>query len=164
MARGRTEAEYLRPGIFVINQANPEFGIVDMFILNSVYGAGYILLSELENRLGKINENPWAAIDKAMTESSLKNYVEYKGNKNGIYIVANDTYKSFFDIKKAMKYTSSSEKYVKLYRFLKEFESGSNEEISNLLGHRHASQTSLFLRKTEFVKKGKTANSKWTLI
>jgi ATP-dependent DNA helicase RecG len=156
------ESEYLRTEIFIITKGNPDFGIVDLFILNSIYGIGYILVSELESKLKKLTENPWNSIEKSMHDNCLKPYVEYKGNSNGVYICVTDVYKDFFHVKKAFKNSSTNEKHINLYRFLKEFGSGSNEEISNLIGYKHASQTSVFLKKTEFVKKGKSTNSKWT--
>lgn len=157
------EAEYLRTSIFVITKRNPELGIVDLIILNSIYNDGYILISDLENRLKKITEKPWAAIEKSINILSKKDYVQLKGKNNGIYVCVTDLYKDFFDVKKTLKANVASDKYISLYKFLRQYGSGSNEEISTLLGHKHASQTSLFLKKTEFVKKGKAVNSKWTL-
>lgn len=52
------EAEYLRTEIFVITRTKTDLGIVDLFILNSVYGTGSISTNELENRLKKITEKP----------------------------------------------------------------------------------------------------------
>ena len=121
------------------------------------------IVTDLEKSLKKISENPWLAIEKAMSDASLNIYVKYRGNNSGIYIYVTDLYREYFQVKKAIKFSSTSEKYIALFRFLKKYVSGSNEEISNVLGYKHASQTSLFLKKTEFVKKGKAANSKWTL-
>lgn len=98
-----------------------------------------------------------------MNEESIKDYVEYVGTSNGLFICVKDMFKDFFHVKKNTKRTSTNEKHQKLFRYLKEFQSGSNEEITNLLGHKHASQTSLFLKKSNYVKKGKTYNSKWSL-
>lgn len=156
------DAEYLRTEIFVITKKYPDLGIVDLFILNSIYGTGHIHVAELEKRLKNITEKPWLDIESAMNDLPLKHYVEYIGTKNGLYISVTDSFKDFFLVKKSLKKNSTSDKHIKLYRFLKEYQSGSNEEITLILGHKHASQTSLFLKNSEYVKKGKANNSKWT--
>jgi len=158
----KMEAEYMKTEIFVITQKYPELGIVDLFILNSIYGIGHIHVAELEKRLKNITEKPWADIEVAMSEIPLKYYVEYVGTNKGLYISVTDSFKEFFLVKKSLKKTTASDKHLKLYKFLKEFQSGSNEEITSIIGHKHASQTSVFLKNSEYVKKGKTANSKWT--
>lgn len=156
------EAEYLRTEIFVITKKYPDLGIVDLFILNSVYATGYINVTELERRLKNITEKPWSDIEIAMNENPLKFYVEYVGTKNGLYICVLDSYREYFLVKKSLKKNSTNEKHIKLYKFLKEYQNGSNEEITSVLGYKHSSQTSLFLKNAEYVKKGKSANSKWT--
>lgn len=157
------EAEYFRAGIFVINQRNPEFGIIELFILNNVYELGFIHISELENKIRKITENPWDAIQRAMNANALNKYLEFRGNNKGIFICVKDIYKEVFNVKRTIKTTSTNNKHLLLYEFLKKFGSGSNDEITHHLGHKHASQTSVFLKKSEYVKKGKNANSRWTL-
>lgn len=156
------EAEYLKTEIFVITRKYLELGIVDLFILNSIYGIGHIHISDLEKRLKNITEKPWSAIENAINEEPLNNFVEYVGTNNGLYISVKDNFKDFFLVKKSLKKNTTCEKHIKLFKFLKEFQSGSNEEITSLLGHKHASQTSLFLKKSEYLKKGKSAGSKWT--
>jgi hypothetical protein len=157
------EAEYFRAGIFVINQRNQDFGIIELFILNSVYEFGYIHITELENKIRKITENPWDAIQRVMNEKALKTYLEFRGTNKGVFICVNEVFKEIFKVKRTIRTTSTNNKHLLLYEFLKKFGSGSNDEITHILSHKHASQTSLFLKNSEYVKKGKNANSKWTL-
>ncbi|WP_132051949.1 RNA-binding domain-containing protein [Pseudocnuella soli] len=157
------DAEFFRPAIFVITRLVNSFGVVELFILNSVFGVGHISIPELEKRLRKIVEKPWDAIKSAMDNDEIKKYVRYSGTNKGIYICVTDTYFDFFEVKKKLKSSSTSEKHVALFSYLKEYGSCSNEEISSLFGHKHASQTSVFLRKAEYVKKGKSIHSKWIL-
>jgi predicted HTH transcriptional regulator len=157
------EAEYFRAGIFIINQRNPDFGIIELFILNSVFEYGFVLISELENKIRKITENPWDAIQRAMDVKAIKLYLEFKGTNKGVFICVKEVFKEVFSVRRTIKTTSTNSKHVLLYEYLKKFGSGSNDEITHILGHKHASQTSLFLKNSEYVKKGKNANSKWTL-
>jgi ATP-dependent DNA helicase RecG len=65
------EAEYLRPGIFVITRGDPErYGIPELLVLNSVYEVGVVSVETLLPMISKVSDKPWAAIHAATEKPS----------------------------------------------------------------------------------------------
>ena len=65
---------------------------------------------------------------------------------------------------KTLKVSPASEKYVQLYCYLKKHETASNEDLTGLPNYSYSSQTSTFLKRTEYVKRtGHGPNAKWLL-
>ncbi|MCB0369924.1 MAG: putative DNA binding domain-containing protein [Bdellovibrionales bacterium] len=157
------DAEFLIPEIFVVTEPNiDEFGLTELLILNSVFETGYIDVQELQKILKKVVHDPWESIQEALRNDVLNDKVELVGNRNGVYVKVVNRWQSFFKASRMLRITSASDKYVALYSHLKKYATDSNSNISNLLGHNHASQTSAFLREAKFVKReGKGVKAKW---
>ncbi|MFT5914807.1 MAG: ATP-dependent DNA helicase RecG [Bacteroidia bacterium] len=160
------EAEYFIPSVFVIIEgAADQFGIVEMFILNSLYEDGSIEVGILQKRINRVVENPWENIQKSLKKSELSNKIELIGTKNGVYLSVTKGWKKYFDVAQSIRKSTASSKYVLLYRHLKKYDKDSNANISELLGHSHSSQTSAFLREAKFVKRtGTGKNALWSII
>lgn len=156
------QAEYFRPSIFVLSQDGGDaFGISEYLILNSIYETGYVPVSNLLSRLTKIEANPWDAIKNAVLKISQ---IEMCGDKKGIYVRVKKPWNKFFEVKKPFRVYGASDTYVKLYDFLKQYQSASNADIKEYLGHKHTPTTSKFLRDIEFVKRvGRGSLSRWSL-
>lgn len=157
------QAEYARPSVFVMSESHKDVcGISEFIVLNSVFQTGYVSVSSLEVHLRKIEDDPWNSIELAVQHLPC---VELCGDKTGVYVRVPPDWNSFFEVQKTYRMSSASKKYVKLYRFLKTHGSAPNSDITSLLGHKHTSQTSEFLRKAVFVKRrGKGPAATWSLV
>ncbi len=157
------DAEYLRAPIFVITVDNTDnFGIPELLILNSVFEVGFITVNKIQKQLSKVANDPWQATLDAVKR--LGDYVELCGSRSGVYIRVNKDYKDFMKVGKTLKVSPASEKYVQLYCYLKKHETASNEDLTGLLNYSYSSQTSTFLKRTEYVKRtGHGPNAKWLL-
>ncbi|NBD16436.1 MAG: hypothetical protein GVY04_09935 [Cyanobacteria bacterium] len=156
------QAESVLPGIFVLVQGNPdEYGLIDLILLNSVYRKGSISVKEAQKRIRYLSKNPWIDLKESVDRIEQ---IELCGNKDGVYIRVNPKWNGFFDIKRTLSVTKTSNKHVKLYDYLMEFGEASNEDITNLLEHKNSTYTSRFLRDAQYVyRTGKSRNSRWLL-
>lgn len=161
----RMESEYFRSAIFVITQNNTKnYGIIELFILNSLYDIGFISVRELEKKLANYQEDAWQSILKACESASMKHIVELSGTNDGLFVTLKDGYRKMFLAKRKLKKSKASDRHVKLYIYLKKYQQASNEEISAEIGFNHSSQTSVFLRGCKYMKRtGKASSSKWFL-
>lgn len=157
------EAEFLRPGIFVITTSDIErLGIPELLLLNSVYEKGFASIPTLEHQLTRITDSPWQAIQSAVEELP---YVELCGTSSGIYVRTTRSSARLFKVTKQLKASRASEKHVKLYTYLKRHEETSNSDLTDLLGHSHSSQTSRFLREATYVRRrGTGPSARWFLV
>lgn len=157
------QAQYIRAPVFVMSESHKDVcGISEFMVLNSVCEAGHVSVSSLEDRLRKIEADPWASIQLAVEHLPP---VELCGDRAGLYVRVKPEWNSFFDVQKTYRLSRASGKYVQLYRFLKTHGSASNSDIGSVLGHGHTSQTSKFLRDTTFVQRtGKGRRATWSLL
>ncbi|WP_028573318.1 ATP-binding protein [Desulfonatronum lacustre] len=156
------QAQYIRPAVFVTSETHKDVcGISEFMVLNSVYQTGLVPVSSLEAHLCKIEADPWEKIKVAVNNLP---YVQFCGDKSGVYIRTRPDWNNFFEVQKTYRLSPASGKYVDLYMFLKIHRSAPNSDIKALLGHNHTSQTSMFLRDTKFVRRqGKGPGATWSL-
>ena len=156
------QAEYIRPGIFVLTHGRSDLHISDLLILNSLYERGSLSVVDTVELIRKTTTNPWAEIDNFIDR--WDSFAELCGAKNGIYIRVKDDAKDLFKIEKPFRVPQNSSKYVAVFRYLRKHGSATNEDISNLLEYNHSSTTSRFLGELEWVERsGKSVASKWRL-
>jgi predicted HTH transcriptional regulator len=156
------EAEYIRPGIFVLTRERTELHIPDLVILNSLYEKGHLEVVECIELIGKTAQTPWHALDKFVERWSQ--FVEFCGTKEAVSIRVKETAKDLFQIQKPLRLPQNSIKFVTLFHFLRKHGSATNEEISDLLEYSHSSTTSRFLADLDWVERtGKGVASKWRL-
>ena len=156
-------AESILPSIFVLTRNNPDnYGIVDLIILNSLYRNGSASVVEISKRIKGVVSDVWPAI----RESAQRNdQFELCGTKEGVFIRVNKSWNNFLDVKKTLRISVTSEKHVKVYDYLLEFGEATNEDITNLLGHKSATHTSQFLREASYAERtGSGAKARWSLI
>lgn len=156
-------AELILPGIFVLTTMNPDrYGVVDLIILNSLYRNGSASVTEISKRIKGVVSDVWHAI----RESAERNeQFELCGTKEGVFVRVTTSWNKFFDVKKTLRISTTSEKHVKVYDYLLEFGEATNEDITNLLGHKSATHTSQFLREASYAKRtGNGARARWSLI
>jgi len=159
------QAEFFRAGIFILTQKYiPDCGIVELFILNSIFDVGFVNIQEVEKSLSKILLNPWEEIIESLENENFNKYVELKGNNDGVFICPKRSYNFYFDVNNPLKTGSNSEKHIKLFKFLKSHGEANNEALMNYLGYKSAGATSSLLKKANYtINKGKSRNSKWYL-
>ena len=159
------ETEYIHAEVFVIAvKYLPEMGVPELLLLNLINQNGYVSISELEQKLSKISVDTWKLIIYSLEQSKLKDYLIMIGNPKGIFITPNKYFSNYFKSKKRIKASSNSDKHVKIYKHLKDIGEDSNENLKNILGFKHASSMSNFLKETDYLKsKGKSINTRWFL-
>jgi len=157
------EARYTRPGVFVIaNDGKKTYGITDLLILNSVFEKGYVGVPALRKLLSKVNDNPW---DSIITSVESLDCVELCGTKDGLYVRVVPAWNTVLDVQKSFRITAVSKKHVELYQFLFRHGKASNADIKSHLGHKHTSQTSVFLRTAAYTKRsGRGPSAVWSLV
>jgi hypothetical protein len=156
------QAKFSRPGIFVLSDIySSECGISEYVIMNLLYKIGYVSVSSVLLSLSRIEDDPWLAAKRATNNLP---FVELSGDQTGVYVRIQPSWNNLFEVQKSYRVSRSSDKYVALYNFLREHGSGSNADISGLLGYAHSSQTSRFLRDTLWVRRsGNGPSAVWSL-
>lgn len=151
------------PEIFVrVQDAPSKFSLVDLIIFNSLYRVGYADVVDLSKRISGLDGDSWQAI-KSSTEKHVE--LELCGTNKGIFVRFKPAWSSFFKVQKPLKISQTSSKHVKLYGYLHEFLEASNENITELLGHKNATHTSAFLRKAAYaVRSGSGPSARWSLV
>jgi hypothetical protein len=145
------DAEYMRPAIFVIaTENNGHFGVADLLVLNCVFGVGAVSIGEIEDHIRRVSDNSWDQVQEVV--GSLP-YVEFVGTRSGIFVQVKQSFAKMFDVSKKPRPSRVSKKLVALYGYLRKHDSASNADLSGILEYAHSSQTSAFLRKTEFVER-----------
>lgn len=157
------QGEFIRAGIFVLTQKNPEeFGIPELIIINSLYSKGYIDIQTIEKNISKLVREPWETISNI--EERLEQ-IEFCGNNDGVFIRVSPTWVNYFKLTKQLKINKSSENHVKVYRFLKEHEHASSEDLNDHIGYAQTSSLSRFLTNAAYVKKsGAGPSTRWSLV
>jgi ATP-dependent DNA helicase RecG len=158
-------AEYFKSGVFILTQNYiPKCGITELYILNSLYKTGKALLNDVESDLSKLITNPWKAIEAALNRDDMKKYLSLKGNNEGVYICPNEMIQDLFEVEKTPRASTNSQKHIKLYKFLRNYSTASNEEIMRHLGFASPASTYQFLKKLKYVvNTGKSRKSRWKL-
>jgi len=155
------QAEYFRPGIFVLTTDDAGLGVTELLILNSVWESGSVPVQSLITQLGKTTDRPWPAVQVALTRLPQ---VEFCGSRKGVFVRVKPEWSKLFGVTKTLRVTSASPKHVKLYQFLALHGSASNADIKAHLGFNSTSQTSGFLKVASYAKRsGKARNSVWSL-
>lgn len=154
------QAEYFRSGITVLSLDNlGNWGIPELLILNSVYETGAVSVEDIQRRLSKVSDTPWQSLLDAVDRIDQ---LELCGTKQGIFIRVNRAWRKFFEVSKTLKVPTSSEKHVRLYKYLKRHGEAANADLTEVLGHKYSSQTSKFLRDAEYVRRrGSGVNAIW---
>jgi ATP-dependent DNA helicase RecG len=154
--------EYLRPAVTVLSSDNPMWGIPELLIINRVYESGFVAVPALERPLARVADDPWATIVSAVEEMGQ---VELCGTNRGVYVRVAANWKNFLNVGRTFRVSETSTKHVKLYSYLKRHGDATNSDITELLGHKHSSQTSAFLRNAEYAKRtGVGPGARWSLI
>lgn len=150
------------PEIFVRVQGAPDkFSLVDLIIFNSLYRVGYMDIIDLNKRIAGLEGDSWLAIK---TSVSKHGEIELCGTNKGIYVRIKPAWANFFKAQNPLKISQTSGKHVKLYGYLYEFQEASNENITELLGHKSTTHTSAFLRQASYtVRKGNGPSARWSL-
>jgi ATP-dependent DNA helicase RecG len=156
------QAKFSRPGIFVLSdEYSSQCGISEYVLMNLLYKTGYSSALNVLLSLSRIEDDPWVATKRA-TENLP--FLELCGDQTGVYVRIQPSWNILFEVQKSYRVSRSSDKYVALYDFLREHQSGSNADISGLLGYAHSSQTSRFLRDTIWVRRsGNGSSAVWSL-
>jgi predicted HTH transcriptional regulator len=69
-----------------------------------------------------------------------------------------------FEVEKTPRASTNSQKHIKLYKFLRNYSTASNEEIMRHLGFASPASTYQFLKKLKYVvNTGKSRKSRWKL-
>ncbi len=161
----RMPAEYIKPSIFILTQKEiTDCSLTELFILNKLHEAGSIAISEIEKDLKKVFKEPWTEIEKAINREGMKQYIQLRGNNNGVFITTTNIGNIWLDVSNPFREAVNSDKHVKLFLHLKKHKTANNESIKSLLQFSGASVTSNFLAKLKYAKNtGRSRNSLWSL-
>lgn len=156
-------AESILSGIFVLTHENPDkFGVIDLIIFNSIYRAGFVSVAEVSKRIKGLTHEVWEEIKESVNRHEQ---IELCGTKDGVFIRVIPRWNSFFDVKRTFKISSTSEKHVSVYDYLREFTQASNDDITQLLKHKSATHTSKFLKDAIYTKRnGNGPKARWSLV
>jgi predicted HTH transcriptional regulator len=148
------QGEFLRAGIFVLTADHPDrFDLVDLVLLNDIFKGGFVSVEKMEAQIRNLVPDPWRGIQGSVERHP---FFELCGDRRGVYVRVSRDYRELMEVSKQFRASSASAKFVRLFEFLKQHAVASNADITELLGHRHSSQTSKFLRDTLFVKRSGT--------
>ena len=140
-------AEYFKTGVFILTQSRiPNCGIPELYILNNLYKTGKASLGQIETDLSKIIPKTWKAIETALEREEMKKYLVLKGTNDNVYICPNEMIQDLFEVDKTPRASTNSQKHIKLYKFLKTYDSASNEEVMKHLGFASSASTYQFLK------------------
>lgn len=155
-------AKAIIPAIFVkVQKATHKYSLVDLIIFNSIYRVGYNGIPELFKRLLGLETNPWQAIKDSVARHGE---LELCGTNKGIYVRFKPAWNNYFEVRKPLKISKTSTKHVKVFDYLFEFKDASNENITELLGHKSATHTSAFLREASYtLRQGNGPSARWSL-
>lgn len=155
-------AKAILPGIFVLTHNNPEkFGIGDLIIFNSLHRVGVKPISEILKRIKNVTTEPWSSIKDSVDRHDQ---LELCGSKEGVFIRVKPKWNALFNVVKTFKIPTTSEKHVKIFDYLMEFNEASNEDVTTLLVHKSSAHTSKFLRDASYTqRKGNGSNARWYL-
>ncbi|MDR7104525.1 ATP-dependent DNA helicase RecG [Pseudomonas sp. PvR086] len=156
-------AKAIIPEIFVKVQNTPEkFSLIDLIIFNSLYRIGYMDISDLAKRIYGLEGDTWLAIKNSVKKHSE---LELCGTNKGIFVRFKPAWATFFKAQNPLKISQTSGKHVKLFGYLHEFIEASNENITELLGHKNTTHTSAFLRQASYTtRKGNGPSARWSLV
>lgn len=156
-------AKAIIPEIFVKVQNAPEkFNLSDLVIFNSLYRVGHMNVVELARRISAHDGDSWETI-----KASVKKHSELElcGTNNGIFVRFKPVWAAHFKAQNPLKISQTSSKHVKLFDYFQEFTEASNENITQLLGHKNTTHTSAFLRKASYaMRTGNGPSAKWSLV
>lgn len=157
------QAEYLRPGIFVLAHDQPShFDVPALVIANRLYERGHIRVEELELDLWRVTQDPWQVIQDVTDRVP---YFELCGTNEGVFVRVGPSYRGHFEVARTLSLSTRSEKHVRMFSHLKAHGSISNTDATQLLGYGHASSTSVFLREAKYLKRsGSGSTSRWHLV
>lgn len=154
-------ANAIIPPIFVLTQrSSDEYSLVDLIILNSLYRVGYKSIPDIARYIKLSTNKPWYEI-----RETVKRHVHFElcGTKDGVFIRINPSWNKFFDVVKPIKISTTSEKHVKVFDHLLEFNESTNEDITSLLEQTTA-HTSKFLRTALYTNRtGNGRSAVWKL-
>ena len=158
----KLDAQFIRPAIAVLSIRNPEWGIPELMVLNSVYETGAVALPVLERRLAPLVDSPLEAIERSVEHMPQ---VEICGTKDGVFVRVLPTWRILMNVGRVFRVSQSSDNYVKLYRYLRTHGEASNADLSDQLGYSYSSQTSAFLRNAKFVeRRGNGPSARWLIV
>jgi len=154
--------QLIRSGIFVLTNNHPhKYGIPELIILNSLYNKGHIEVNHMEQKLKLFTKEPWEVINNFSDDSER---IELCGTNKGVYIRVTKSSSNLLGVTQRLRTHASSKKHVDLYSYLKKHGKATNQDISELFGHSHSSQTSKFLKNAEYVyRKGSGPSARWQL-
>lgn len=158
-------AEYIKSSLFILTQKLiTDCSLTELFIFNKLHGVGIVSINEIEKDLKRVFKEPWTEIEKAINREAMKQYIQLKGNNDGVFITTTNIGNIWLDVAKPFRDAVNSEKHVKLYLYLKRHKSANNEVIKTLLQFSRSSVTSNFLAKLRYAKNtGKSRSSLWSL-
>lgn len=158
-------AEYVKPSLFILTQKLiTDCSLTELFIFNKLHEVGIVSINEIEKDLKKVFKEPWTEVEKAINREGMKQYIQLKGNNEGVFITTTTIGNIWLDVAKPFREAINSDKHVKLFLYLKKHKSANNEVIKTLLQFSRSSVTSNFLAKLRYAKKtGKSRSSLWSL-
>jgi len=156
------ELNLVKKGIFAIASPYDDYDVAELFLLNLLYGKGCEEIYYILHQISEIVSDPWREVNKALSRMPFLSMV---GNKQGVYIVVNDSHRKLLNAYRKIKVYPSSDNYVSIFRYLFVKNEASCEELNEALAINSRDKTRRLLRDAKFVKKVKSNyGASWELV
>jgi ATP-dependent DNA helicase RecG len=140
----------VKEGIFVIASPFEDYDVAELFLINLLYGKGYEEISSILEKIRIVVADPWRKMNLALSRITCLSLV---GNKNGIFMVVNDSYSETLNAYRKIKTFSSSDDYVSIYKYLYNNGEATSNELFGTLNLDSLAKTQRLLREAIFIEK-----------
>ena len=151
----------VKEGIWILASSYKDYGVVELLLLNFLYGRGCIKIYSIIEEMKGLVADPWKELYRAIERVGFLTLI---GNKEGIYVAVKDSFRDILKAYERIRIYASSASYVAIFIYLQNKGDATCNELFEALTLDSLSQTQRLLREAEFIsKKGSGVNTEWYL-
>ena len=159
------QATYYRAGVFVIaSENNGGYGVPELLLLNTLYGAGAIPVREAEALISpaiRTIDSSWTVLKRAVENLEA---AEIGATREGAFVYVPRDWASMLDVTRVLDIPTAGPRYMLLYSYLRDNESATNRELTPHLGYESNAMTTRLPRRATFVRStGRGLAARWVL-
>lgn len=140
----------VKEGVFVVASPFEGYDVAELFLINILYGKGHEEISSVLQKISEVVADPWREVKLALGRISCLSLV---GNKNGVFMVVNDSHKEALKAFRKLRIYSSSDAYVSIYNYLQDNIEATASELHEVLELESLAKTQRLLREAKFIEK-----------
>lgn len=140
------ELEKIKEGILIVTMPFEDYGVVELFLINSLYGKGVEDIKVAINRMGDVSIDPRRETMSAIARVKPLIMV---GNNEGVYVTVDDSYREILNAYQTVQKTDDSDLLVAAYSYLSDKDHSSSNELASELNIGNPKQISQALKKTK---------------